>query len=230
MKKFSLLILLLITFVGFTSFLVSQDDDEYKEIVLKISIGMVEKGIPEDGDQIYYQRVRPGTILREGEFLKTSDSSNATLSIGEDVVKVEQQSTIKLEYVEDGGTALNILHGTILTKVSKLTDGGKFNVNSPSAVAGVRGTTFRFSYNRKTTEGSVTVSDGIVEVGNRTVKNKSILLNRNQSISVYQHIDPTDAEIENIRPEVNDKSAEDLVNESDEIDADLYDKDFDLDY
>jgi hypothetical protein len=230
MKKVSLLILLLIIFVGLSSYIVSQDNEEYRDIVLKISIGMVEKGIPEDSDQIYYQRVRPGTILREGEYLKTSDSSNATLQIGEDVVKVEQNTTLKLDYVEDGGTALSILHGAVLTKVSKLTEGGQFNVNSPSAVAGVRGTSFRFSYNRKTTEGSVTVSDGIVEVGNKTVKNKSILLNRNQRISIKKETDPTDAKIETITPDVKGKSAEDLVSEPDEIDADLYDKDFDIDY
>jgi len=227
MKKISLIILLLLILAGFTSFLVSQDE-EYKEIILKISLGTVEKGTADDFDDIIYERVRPGIVLREGEYLKTSENSNATLEIGEDLIKVEEATAIKLKFVDTGGTALSVLSGAILTQVSKLTEGGVFNVNSPSAVAGVRGTSFRFSYNRKTTEGSVIVSDGIVEVGNKSVKNKSVLLNRNQKISMHKDVDPTEATIESFSPDIKRKAAEDLSNEKEKVKLEIYDEDLDV--
>ncbi len=228
MKKLSLIIILLIISITFTSFLASQSKDEYREIVLKIVIGTVEKGISEDGDEIYWNRVRPGTILREGEYLKTSDNSNASLSIGEDLIKVEEGSTVELHYVKSGGTALSVISGTILTKVEKLTEGGSFNVNSPSAVAGVRGTSFRFSYDRKSGQSTVKVDEGIVEVGNTAIKNKSVMLDRNQRVSLEKAQDPTNAQIEDTTPEVRVKSSEDLVSKEEKVELDLFDKEIDV--
>lgn len=230
MKKTLLILLIFTSFIAFSSFVFSQSTEDYEDIVLKIAIGMVERGIEEDGDTILYKRVRPGIILQEGEYLKTSDDSNATLKIGEDILKVEENTSLILKYVEDGGTELNILSGSILTKVKKLTEGGSFNVNSPSAVAGVRGTSFRFSYDRKSTTGAVYVSEGSVEVGNDIVKNKSVLLNRNERISIKRGDDPTEAEIEEVVPIVRKKSAEDIENiDNSVISLDIYDKEIEID-
>lgn len=228
MKKIILIMILLIAFASFSSFLVSQDD-EYRDIVLKIAIGTVEMGVAEWGtNDIWWDRVRPGMVLREDEYLKTGNNSNATLEIGEDLVKIDESTTLILHYIDDGGTALTILSGSILIKAEQLLKGGTFNVNTPTAVAGVRGTSFKVGYNRRTTEGTVLVSDGIVEVGNQTVKNKSVLLSRNQKISLFAGDDPTKAAIVEVIPVLKDKSSLDLINEKIEINTDLFDDDIDI--
>lgn len=226
-KKIFLLLSLGIAFILFTSFLTAQDND-YKDIVLKVAMGVVEKGYVHD-DNIIYDRVRPGIILEEGEYLKTSSDANATIQIGETVIKLDESTVIILEYAKAGGTELRVINGSLFTKVNTLIDGGVFKVNSPSAVAGVRGTSFRFSYNLKTTEGAVMVNNGIVEVGNETVRNKSVLLNRNQKISLKAGIDPTDAKIEDIKPEVKSKSANDFINDKPNFKFEISDMDLDKD-
>jgi hypothetical protein len=75
----------------------------------------------------------------------------------------------KYEYKPEEGkkdVLINVLYGKVRSKVEQKYEGeNKFQVKTPSAVAGVRGTDFLAGYNQQTKESSVVTFRGVVEVG-----------------------------------------------------------------
>jgi len=96
---------------------------------------------------------KTGMILNEGDTLKTREDSWAVLNLncrGETAnVEVEENSELGLvelaQNIEDGtqSTLLDLAIGQVLIKAKKLhKSGSRFEVKTPTAVVGVRGTKF----------------------------------------------------------------------------------------
>lgn len=126
-----------------------------------------------------------GTALPQGATIKTGPSSlvavvfsnGAVATITSDseveVTKFEQEvfsgSLSANAEPSVSNTELNVINGSVVSKVAKLKSGSSYVVKSPVGAAGVRGTTFKVSYNSETGAFSVSTVEGNVVVSRGTV-------------------------------------------------------------
>jgi len=120
----------------------------------------------------------PGTSLPQGATIRTGESSLVAVVFSNgSVATVTSNSEVEITKFHQeaftgsvpsgsepsvSATEINLINGTVVSKVSKLKPGSTYIVNSPVGAAGVRGTTFSVSYNAQTRAYSVTTSDGLV--------------------------------------------------------------------
>jgi hypothetical protein len=125
-----------------------------------------------------------GTALPQGVTIKTGADSSAllvfasgsTASISADseveIAKFEQEAfsgSIPADSEPSVSvTEVNVVNGDFTAKVSKLKKGSSYTVNTPVGAAGVRGTTFRVSYNASTGAYSLDVVEGNVVLASVT--------------------------------------------------------------
>jgi FecR protein len=92
-------------------------------------------------------RSAPGMILRENDEIKTSSGSIDIQTGKGDIVRIKSFSQITLKEISKKGkphTNLYVQAGELLIKTNKLKSEDSFLLSTPTAVAGVRGTTFSF--------------------------------------------------------------------------------------
>jgi len=122
----------------------------------------------------------PGTSLPQGATIKTGESSLvAVVFANGSVATVTSNSEVVITKFHQeaftgsgpsgsepsvSATEINLINGTVVSKVSKLKPGSTYIVNSPVGAAGVRGTTFSVSYNAATGDYEVSTLDGSVVV------------------------------------------------------------------
>ena len=92
------------------------------------------------------------TVLHEGDTVKTSKDCMVKLELqgadktGDILVKEDSEFTFKDFNHDDASqketTRLNVKIGSILVKAEKLKGDSKFEVNTPTSIVGIRGTTF----------------------------------------------------------------------------------------
>jgi len=113
-------------------------------------------------------RVFPSDTIKTGK-----DSRAKILMVDKNEINISPESEIVLQkYVYDPAAGkkdvlLNVLTGKVRSKVEQKYDGTttKFQVKTPSAVAGVRGTDFLTSFNSSTRQSQVVTFHGKVEFG-----------------------------------------------------------------
>ncbi len=134
------LVMLLIVVMSLTTTCIGKD--------LPINIisvtGKVE--IQEAGTDVWI-KAEKNAILKTGDIIKTGDDGEAILAFSEgNSLKVSPFSliTISKAVVENNleTSEFNLEKGRLLAKAKKMKPGESFNVKTPSAVAGVRGTDF----------------------------------------------------------------------------------------
>lgn len=153
MKKALSIITALGVFVGILalpSLVSAQEAGELSRDVEIISLeGTASIKRADEGEWI---EASPGDILRPGDMLRTDPMSTLELNFDGSgqtaVVKVSENAELtfgtlsldKTSGVKD--TILDLAIGSILIKASKLEAESKFEVNTPTSIVGVRGTTF----------------------------------------------------------------------------------------
>lgn len=170
-----------------------------------------------DGDK--WKPAEPGITLLEQHRLKTGDASAADVQIGDSVVRVKENSELilaalyKSELTGLEKNTLELTVGKVLVKPKKLMKGENFQVKTPTAVAGVRGTQFvvEASEARNT---RVSVLEGKVKVSKRIKALEEI-----ESSSVKD-----DAVIRQIEQKVEENSVTVGENTSAEVDAGTVDE------
>jgi len=113
-------------------------------------------------------KVLPGDVIRAGK-----DSRAKVVMVDNNEINISPDTQIKIEKYEfDPGNnkkdvLLNVIYGKVRSKVEQKYDGrtSKFQVKTPSAVAGVRGTNFLTSYSAETGASQVVTFEGSVEFG-----------------------------------------------------------------
>ncbi|GIQ68228.1 hypothetical protein DUZ99_08270 [Xylanibacillus composti] len=112
-----------------------------------------------------------GLYLNQGDHIKTGKNSSLVLEVEDrkDEVTVGANAELYVSQLkEDDGsknTSLKVWSGSVWTKASSLVDTkDTFEVETPTAVMGVRGTQFSVNVDPKTGRMSVTVNAGIVQV------------------------------------------------------------------
>ena len=99
-----------------------------------------------------WQKANPGDALEDGDTVKTLENSRVKLqfSPGGKVI-LKEDTSLKINTVdsngplEGGGTDLFLSKGDIKALVTRLEEGSTFEVKTPTAVCGIRGTVFYVS-------------------------------------------------------------------------------------
>lgn len=92
---------------------------------------------------------KAGVVLRAGDQITTEDGTVDLQSQSGSVVRIKAFSTVGMAKLTQKDTKISIENGSMIAKVKKTSPSENFSVISPTAIAGVRGTTF-----------SVEVADG----------------------------------------------------------------------
>jgi len=172
-----------------------------------------------------------GVVLAAGDAVKTGADSIADLLLGDaGIIRIQPGSNVSMSSLMDpvtGDTRLDMPQGTVTVTLSKLKK-GTFSVKTPTAVASVRGTTFRVSADQKAARldvvtGTVTVNpvkdNAIVPTVEKTVEtNQTVVLDektvkeaveRKKEIKVAElkpeEIKKIKDEVKDIKPEVLEK-------------------------
>lgn len=164
MKK-SLGLLAIILGVSFTGFAAHADK--------MYGVFMVVKGKVEiQNAQGKSSGAKVGTKIFEGESVVTVAEARAKIVMADrNVLNISPETTLKItKYENDGASGaknveLDLSKGKVRTNVEQTYDGekSKFQIKTPTAVAGVRGTQFQIGFDGKNTsivtfKGSVTLS------------------------------------------------------------------------
>jgi hypothetical protein len=114
-----------------------------------------------------------GRKVSSGDMITAGADSRAKIVMADkNVINVSPDSKIVIEKYENDGkdkknVELNVLYGKVRASVEQKYDGekSKFNIKTPSAVAGVRGTDFMAGFNPNTKITQVITFTGTVAVG-----------------------------------------------------------------
>ena len=105
-----------------------------------------------------WQPAKPGMVLHEQDEVRTETGANAEILLDQGkVARLELKensyfrvSTLQMDPVtEDRVTLLELAKGKVLVHVEKLKGESKFEVRTPTATTGVRGTDFEVSVEKK---------------------------------------------------------------------------------
>jgi len=115
---------------------------EYKQALITFISGDVFK--LENGEWVY---VEIGDLLEENDSIQVDTDSFCEIQFGDRaVIRVEENTELALNTVTlksgDSKIGIELAAGLVLCKVQKLTANDRFNVKTPSAACGVRGTQF----------------------------------------------------------------------------------------
>ncbi|MFH1878542.1 MAG: FecR domain-containing protein [Candidatus Omnitrophota bacterium] len=105
----------------------------------------------------------PGLIVKEGTRLKTAEKSYAMIVSGENeknMVKIKEKTDVIIKF--DGDDKIELIDGEIFTILRGLKKGETFNVRTPCAVCGARGTAWVTRTDDKITR--VSVFESVVSV------------------------------------------------------------------
>ncbi len=113
-----------------------------------------------------WQPLKAGMTLMSGSVIQTADGAEANLDLGPSgVIKVESGSTVSIDKLTVEKTSaetitetqLDVRKGKIAGKVNKQSTASRYEVKTPTGVAGIRGTTFSVG-----ADGTVSCSSGTV--------------------------------------------------------------------
>ncbi len=121
-------------------------------------------------------QTRPGATVSSGDIIRTAQESRVVIDItGYGTVALSEQSliSISIQLLPDNTefASCNLKQGSLLANTKKLvTNKQRFAVKTPTAVAAIRGTSFKTSVDQNTGESKVQVLRGQVAVKKRSFK------------------------------------------------------------
>jgi uncharacterized protein YlzI (FlbEa/FlbD family) len=173
MKKFLYFIFILtITSLAFSSTIV----------VVKVSGKAFVRNIAEQ----QWTKCYPGQTLDENYVIKTEEKSKVELLLFDGTkIVVSEKTEIVLSKVTPQEKVIQQKSGKVRFKVSKLQEGAKFEIITPTAIMSVRGTEFSV-FVKEDLSTEVKVFEGIVNV--KTLAGESIDLSVNEKIEILPNL------------------------------------------
>jgi hypothetical protein len=126
-----------------------------------------------------FKTLEVGASLPQGAVIKTGNKSKVVIIFGSgSVASIEANSEVEVTKFEQAlfsgpvaadaepavsNTEIRIIDGGVTSKVNKLKKGSSFSIVSPVGAAGVRGTVFRFFYDKKNGRANIKVTEGGVQ-------------------------------------------------------------------
>lgn len=108
-----------------------------------------------------------GTMVKEGDVIKTEKGKLDLQTRDGSAIRVSQFTTITVAKLLANNTTLQMKHGQVLASVKRASKADNFSVVTPTAIAGVRGTTFKVEMFDETMPPRVKVMDGKVAMAPR---------------------------------------------------------------
>lgn len=142
-----------------------------------------------------------GQSLYRGDSIKTGKDSKAEISFSDGtIIRLGEKSNFYIDRA-DSIRSFKLLVGKFWAKVAKLTGKQKFQVESPTAVAGVRGTIFKVEVSDDSTS-RIAVEEGQVEVHQPRKIGRIIRLAALQEAFAKRGIDPSEPAAYNPNKEI----------------------------
>jgi len=153
------------------------------------------------GGKLPAQPLKKGDPIYEKDVIRTKSNSKAEIALKDgDVIRIAQKSRVDIsEYAEDQGkrVQLGLRRGTVRAVVSEETTrrvvvdpkANKFEIKTPVAVAGVRGTDFFVSHRGVAT--TVVVEKGLVAVYNPKIPEVVVPIEAGKKVVVMENKPPT---------------------------------------
>lgn len=138
-------------------------------------------------------KLSAGTNVLENDTITTSKNGMVVVKfVTGHKLKIKPNSTVSMNLIKNkkNRTGIHVHNGGVVAKVKKLGRKG-FNVDTPSAVAGVRGTTFYVESSKKTGLNRIAVNSGEVVVSANNSKqsvgaNKGVEFTKNEKVAEPQ--------------------------------------------
>lgn len=108
-----------------------------------------------------------GTVVVEGDVIKTEKGKLDLQTRDGSAIRVSQFTTITVTKLIADNTTLQMQNGSVLASVKRTSKSEEFKVVTPTAIAGVRGTTFKVDVDDETQPPRVKVMDGKVAMAPR---------------------------------------------------------------
>lgn len=134
-----------------------------------------------------WKYAKPGTALADGMKIRTGRGAEALVQWKQGhVLKVFAMSTVTIERAGFSGkkeeTKLDVENGKIFVKAKKLTTAdSKFEVKTPTAIAGVRGTEFMVEVSQTSSAATITLIQGQLNIVGEQIQT---ILEENTAITV----------------------------------------------
>ncbi len=137
------------------------------------------------------QALNVGDMLQQGDRISTAASATAEVFIkGQGIVRLSESTEMTLASLQENmKTKIDLKSGSSAFFLRKMDRAGEFTVQSPTAVAGVRGTAFMMSV-QSSTESHVALYDGSIAVKND--KGKEVILSEPGELAIHSGQDISD--------------------------------------
>lgn len=127
-------------------------------------------------------------VVKAGDTIYTKENSRIDVQLqGFGLIRINQNSQVDLDKVitqANESIKLGLNNGQILCKILALRKGQDFKVETPTAVAGVRGTTFLVEAQKENKASEVAVESGAVEVADKKEPEKKVVVQPNETAKV----------------------------------------------
>ena len=123
-----------------------------------------------------------GTKLSSQDLIRAKAGSSAEVKIGSgNGVRLKENTTLRIDSLLEKKLNLSLLGGSVLARLDRLPEGAGFNLKTPEAVAGVRGTIFSCTCMGST---EVSVLEDVVNVVSIGEPEKSLNVGRFKKVSI----------------------------------------------
>jgi hypothetical protein len=161
----------------------SKNQEKQSLMSIQSFVGTVKKAT-QNSDQF----VKIGDIIVEGDTITTGAKSTTDISVGQaGVIRINEKTTIKIDSLvknESLNTRLDIQKGRAFFVFSKLNKDDSCIVKTPTAIAAVRGTSFRVSAEGDSSRIDVVSGKVLVSPVNNgiIVKEAEVVLEKNDTV------------------------------------------------
>ncbi|PKK89805.1 MAG: hypothetical protein CVV64_12325 [Candidatus Wallbacteria bacterium HGW-Wallbacteria-1] len=176
------LLLCLILIPGFADVASAQDSSSDAGISLAVFSGLVE--VKKSGTDVWVP-AEDGDIVKTGDRLRSSEDARAEVTYLSDKTLLRLQPGSEITFL---GESVDIHRGNIWLRVTKRNS--RFEVVSPTAIAGVRGTVFEVEISPSNNDTRVLVYGGKVEVTKisrrrgEIMRGQSLMLKKGNEVNV----------------------------------------------
>ena len=133
------------------------------------------------------QRVKPGMTCGTGDMVMTREGCQLDLSVnGQAGCRMLPNTTAAIASTKSDGMKILVAEGNVVLNIKKLEAGQKFTVDTPTAVAAVRGTQFWGRVTDSQAGSTVTtfaVREGSVEILSKS-SNQRVTINAGQAVDL----------------------------------------------
>ncbi len=147
MRKYQILVFLIVAFLGCISFTMIVNAAEVLDLKGRVQM--------QSASDVNWQTVERGMQLEFGDSIRTARNSFVDIALDKaklNTIRIEAKAMVILNSETDGVVdRLEVSKGRVIANLEDLKSGMNFEINTPSAIAGVRGSSYSV-YVEKTTD------------------------------------------------------------------------------